>query len=59
LRRITADRRSEIEPKISPDGRSLAYLRLASGAWEVLVRPLDSDDAITVARSDTVLSSII
>ena len=57
LTRITADRRDETSPAISPDGRSLAYLRVAGIVNELLVRPLDSPEAITVARSKTALSS--
>jgi serine/threonine protein kinase/WD40 repeat protein len=55
LTRISSDRRDEVSPRISPDGRSLAYLRTGGGVTEVLVRPLDSPDAVTVARSNMVL----
>jgi len=55
ITRISSDRRDEISPAISPDGRSLAYLRTGGGLTEVLVRPLDAPDAVTIARSNTVL----
>jgi Tol biopolymer transport system component len=55
LTRISSDRRDETFPAISPDGRSVAYLRGGGGVTEVLVRPLDSPDAVTVARSNTTL----
>jgi Tol biopolymer transport system component len=55
LTRISSDRRDEVSPAISPDGHSLAYLRVAGGVTEVLVRPLDSPDVVTVARSNTTL----
>ena len=55
LTRISSDRRDENFPSISPDGRSLTYLRAAGRFTEVLVRPLDSPDAVTVARSNMTL----
>jgi serine/threonine protein kinase/WD40 repeat protein len=57
LTRLTADRRNELTPAFSPDGRSLAYLRVGGILTEVLVRALDSLDPVTVARSNTALWS--
>ncbi len=57
LTRLTSDRRDETSPAISPDGRSLAYLRAAGNVNELLVRPLDSPEAISVAQSTTALNS--
>jgi eukaryotic-like serine/threonine-protein kinase len=57
LTRLSADRRNELSPTFSPDGRSLAYLRVGGVLTEVLVRALDSTEPVTVARSNTSLSS--
>jgi eukaryotic-like serine/threonine-protein kinase len=56
LTRLTADRRNESWPVLSPDGRSLAYVRIGTPI-ELLVRPVDSPDTITVVRSNTAISS--
>ena len=52
--RITSDRRKEESPVFSPDGRSIAYVRSGDVA-ELLVRPLESDAPISLARSSTSL----
>ena len=55
LTRVTADRRNELAPAFSPDGRSLAYLRVGGILTELLVRPFDSDEPIRLAVSNTAL----
>ena len=55
MTRITADRRNELAPAFSPDGRSLAYLRVGGILTELLVRPLDSLTPIRLGASNTVL----
>ena len=57
LTRVTADRRNELAPALSPDGRSLAYLRVGGILTELLVRPLDSVDPIRLAASNTALAA--
>ena len=37
------------QPRLSPDGRRLAYLRLQEGTWRLVVRDLDSDGETLVA----------
>ena len=55
LTRVTADRRNELAPAFSPDGRSLAYLRVGGILTELLVRPFGSDEPIRLAVSNTAL----
>lgn len=55
MTRIAADRRNELAPAFSPDGRSLAYLRVGGILTELLVRPLDSLAPIRLAASNTLL----
>ncbi len=55
LTRLTGDPRDELWPAFSPDGRSLAYVRVGGRVAELLVRPLDAADAIVVVRSNTTL----
>jgi serine/threonine protein kinase/WD40 repeat protein len=57
LTRVTADRRNDLAPALSPDGRSLAYLRVGGILTELLVRPFDSVDPIRLAASNTVLAA--
>jgi serine/threonine protein kinase/Tol biopolymer transport system component len=57
LTRATADRRNELAPAFSPDGRSLAYLRVAGIRTELLVRPLDSIEPIRLGASNTALAA--
>lgn len=59
LTRITADRRNELSPAISPDGRSLAYLRVGGILTELLVRPLDSVTPVALASANTALMSLV
>lgn len=56
LTRISADRQDELAPALSPDGRSVAYLRAAGGLTELLVKPLDAFTPITLVRSQPALS---
>jgi serine/threonine protein kinase len=56
LTRLTSDRRNEFAPALSPDARSLAYLRVGGILTELLVKPLDSFDPIAVVRSNTAIS---
>lgn len=57
LTRFTSDRRNELEPAVSPDGLSVAYLRVG-GTWtELLVKAVDASDALVLVRSETVLRS--
>jgi Tol biopolymer transport system component len=51
LTRISADRLDELAPAFSPDGRSVAYLRVRGGLTELLVRPLDALTPITLVGS--------
>lgn len=55
LTRITADRRNELTPALSPDGRSVAYLRVGGILTELLVKPLDAVAPIPLVRSNTAL----
>jgi Tol biopolymer transport system component len=55
LTRIAADRRNELSPRLSPDGRSLAYLRVGGIVTELLVKPLDGLTPITLTTSNTAL----
>jgi serine/threonine protein kinase len=57
LTRISADRQDEMAPALSPDGRSVAYLRASGGLTELLVKPLDGFTPITLVRSQSALSS--
>ncbi len=57
LTRVTADRRNELAPAFSPDGRSVAYLRVGGILTELLVRPLDAVDPIRLAASNTALAA--
>jgi eukaryotic-like serine/threonine-protein kinase len=52
LTRLTFDRRSEQSPALSPDGRSISYVRVSAGLNEILVQPVDSPNAVMVARSN-------
>ena len=55
LTRVTADRRNEFSPALSPDGLSLAYLRVGGTLTDLLVRPLDSLTPIRLTASNTAL----
>jgi serine/threonine protein kinase len=55
LTRLTSDRRDELAPAVSPDGRSLAYLREGGSLTELLVRSFDGSEPITLVRSNTAL----
>jgi Tol biopolymer transport system component len=55
LTRVTADRRNEFSPALSPDGLSLAYLRVGGILTELLVRPLNSLTPIRLTASNTAL----
>ena len=57
LTRVTADRRNEFAPAFSPDGLSLAYLRVGGILTELLVRPLDSLTPIRLTASNTALGA--
>jgi Tol biopolymer transport system component len=57
LTRIAADRRNEFQPAISPDGHSVAYVRIGDGATELLVKPFDALAPISLVRSATALSN--
>ncbi|HEY1910300.1 MAG TPA: protein kinase [Vicinamibacterales bacterium] len=59
LTRIAFDQRDEHAPAISPDGRSLAYLRIDGDTTEVLVRPLDALTPNVLVRSSAALSDTI
>lgn len=56
LTRITADRRNEFEPAVSPDGHSVAYLRTGDASTELLVKPFDALTPVSLVRSATALS---
>jgi Tol biopolymer transport system component len=53
LTRITADRRNEFRPALSPDGRSLAYLRVGGILTELLASSLDDPAPIALASAKT------
>jgi serine/threonine protein kinase len=55
LTRLTSDRRDELAPAVSPDGRSLAYLREGGSLTELLVRSFDASDPVTLVRSSSAL----
>jgi len=60
LTRITSDRRNELEPVFSPDGRAVAYLRagnIADPRTELLVKPFDAATPISLVHSATAISA--
>jgi serine/threonine protein kinase len=57
LTRVTSDRREERAPAFSPDGRSIAYLRVGAGATELIVQSLESLAPVVLLRSPSALSA--
>jgi eukaryotic-like serine/threonine-protein kinase len=59
LTRITSDRRNELDPVFSPDGRSVAYLRVGNTAdsrTALLVKPFDVPTPISLLHSETAIT---
>jgi Tol biopolymer transport system component len=59
LTRLTSDRRDEVAPAVSPDGRSLAYVREGGSITELLVRAFDRNEPVTLVRSNTALRAVV
>jgi serine/threonine protein kinase len=55
LTRITADRQNENDSVFSPDGRSVAYLRIGNASTELLIKLFDAPAPITLVRSTSAL----
>jgi serine/threonine protein kinase len=52
LTRFSSDLRTDASPAFSPDGRSIAYLRIGA-ATEIVVQTLDSPTAVVLVTSST------
>jgi serine/threonine protein kinase len=52
LTRFSSDRRTEASPAFSPDGRSMAYLRMGA-VNEILVQALDAPAPVSIVTSTT------
>jgi Tol biopolymer transport system component len=57
LTRVSGDRLRETDPAFSPDGRSVAYVRITSGENALLVQSLDALAPLELVRAPTALSS--
>jgi serine/threonine protein kinase len=57
LTRVTSDRQDERAPAFSPDGRSIAYLRLGARATELIVQSLESLAPVVLLRSTSAVSA--
>jgi serine/threonine protein kinase len=57
LTRVTSDRQDERSPAFSPDGRSIAYLRVGAGAVELIVQGLESLAPVVLLRSTSAISA--
>jgi Tol biopolymer transport system component len=57
LTRVTSDRREERAPAFSPDGRSIAFLRVGAGAMELIVQSLESLAPVILLRSPSAISA--
>ena len=51
LTRVSADRLRETSPAFSPDGRSIAYVRVSGGANELLVQSQDAFAPLELVRT--------
>ena len=57
LTRVSADRLRETGPAFSPDGRSIAYVRISGGANELLVRSQDALTPLELVRTSVAVTN--
>jgi len=57
VEQLTSEREMELDPTVSPDGSSIAYVSNRAGNWELFVQRVGAEDPVRLSASPGVESS--